>query len=87
MIKNGQYQVFPEHEWVKVPPEKLVTGTNRVGFALVWGGRSGRALLHAGGGWVVTARATCSPLEDAVSSARGRLRLMMPLDCAASNYD
>jgi hypothetical protein len=36
MIKNDQYQVFLENEWVKVPPEKLVKGNNRVGFALVW---------------------------------------------------
>ena len=35
MIKDGQYQVFLENEWVKVPPEKLVKGNNRVGFALV----------------------------------------------------
>ena len=36
MIKDGQYQVFLENEWVKVPPEKLVKGNNRVGFALAW---------------------------------------------------
>ncbi|WP_249164400.1 hypothetical protein [Bradyrhizobium jicamae] len=35
-IKDGQYQVFLEGEWVKVPPEKLVKGNNRVGFALAW---------------------------------------------------
>jgi hypothetical protein len=28
--------VFLENEWVKVPPEKLVKGNNRVGFALAW---------------------------------------------------
>jgi hypothetical protein len=36
MIKDGQYQVFLENEWVKVPPEKLVKGNNRVGLALAW---------------------------------------------------
>ena len=38
MIKGGQYQVFLQNEWVKVkvPPEKLVKGNNRVGFALAW---------------------------------------------------
>jgi hypothetical protein len=66
----------------KVPPEKAGQGQQqgrlRPGLAGLSGWPSVCALLHAGDERVPTSRVTCSLLEDAILSARGRHRLRLP---------
>jgi hypothetical protein len=33
---DGSYEVFAHAQWVHVDKEKIVTGTNRVGYAILW---------------------------------------------------
>lgn len=34
--EDGSYSVIWEGEWRQVPPERVLTGTNRVGYAILW---------------------------------------------------